>query len=352
VSILAYVGLPGSGKSYNVVAHQVIPALQDGRTVVTNIPLNMPAVLEMFPDADVRDFPVQLIAEQPELIEEKAPPGCVLIIDELWRLFPAGQTVRHVPEQFKSLLAEHRHRVDAKGRSMQIVFVTQDLAQIGAFARQLVEQTFLHTKLGALGMSGSFRVRIFHGVVTGSNPGKGSEIRMVLGKYRPEIYRLYKSHTMSQSGESGADEAAMDKRANIWRRPGIWVAAVICLIGGVWAVVALKGVFSSDSVLVSESLKTAGVERPQSPIGETERRSVSRPAVHLPGRVPLSCVKLIMEPSGRVQCSCRNESGQEELSGRECINHMQSTIGGYGGPDAKAANIAMLDAVRSGSTAF
>jgi zona occludens toxin len=34
-------GVPGSGKSYEAVAFHIIPALEDGRKVVTNLPLNL-----------------------------------------------------------------------------------------------------------------------------------------------------------------------------------------------------------------------------------------------------------------------------------------------------------------------
>jgi len=40
MSILAYTGLPGHGKSYGVVENVILPALRMKRVVYTNIPLN------------------------------------------------------------------------------------------------------------------------------------------------------------------------------------------------------------------------------------------------------------------------------------------------------------------------
>ncbi|KAA5727860.1 zonular occludens toxin domain-containing protein, partial [Klebsiella pneumoniae] len=37
MAIILYFGVPGSGKSYEVVNSRVIPALKEGRRVVTNI---------------------------------------------------------------------------------------------------------------------------------------------------------------------------------------------------------------------------------------------------------------------------------------------------------------------------
>ena len=44
MSITAYTGLPGSGKTYGVVQHVIVPALQAGRRVVTNIPMRADVV--------------------------------------------------------------------------------------------------------------------------------------------------------------------------------------------------------------------------------------------------------------------------------------------------------------------
>lgn len=346
MSILAYVGLPGSGKSYNVVAHQIIPALKDGRVVVTNIKLHMELVHEMFPLADVRDFPIEKVLAEPDLVEELAPAGCVLIIDELWRLFPAGLKVNNVPESFKSLLAEHRHRVDVQGRSMQIVYVTQDLAQIGHFARQLVEQTFLHTKLGHLGASGSFRVRVFHGPVTGPNPGKNSELRYFLGRYQPQIYRLYQSHTMSESATAGADESMVDKRGNIWRRPGIWIAAAICVIGAVWAVIALNGVFgkAEASPTVAGGLQKSGIVKLNTQ-SRIVSQSIDSPAQTMTLNVT-GCIQLVFSDA-RVQCECTTREGIRVKDEAACMTWMRTRIAGAGGSSAKAENISYLNSARS-----
>lgn len=238
MSIYAYVGMPGSGKSYDVVANQIIPALKQGRRVVTNIPLHMDVVRQLVPDAQVDELPLERIEVQPELIEEYAKPGVVLIIDECWRLWPSGLKTHQVPEAYKTLLAEHRHRVDADGNAMVIVLVTQDLAQLAAFARQLVEQTFYHTKLTHVGSAGTYRIDIYRGPVTGANPPSGSRVREILGRYDKSIFKLYKSHTMSEAGHAGANEKTMDARGNIWRRPMLWITAAACVAFLAWGIPA------------------------------------------------------------------------------------------------------------------
>lgn len=266
MSIHAYVGLPRSGKTYNAVANTIIPALRAGRIVVTNIPLHMDRILELFPLADVRPFPINEIAQEPGRIFDYVPHGCVLVMDEVWRLFPAGLKAHQVPTEFKQLLAEHGHMVDEHGNAMTITLVTQDLAQISAFARLLVEQTFLHTKLSHLGSDGSFRVRIFHGPVTGQNPPKSNEIRMILGRYDEKIYRLYKSHTMSKAGEDGANEKPMDTRGNVWKRPGILAAAVAAVAVTWWSLAALGDIFTPDREEVEPASRERSDRLPAQPL--------------------------------------------------------------------------------------
>lgn len=231
MSILAYVGLPGSGKSYGVVANQILPALKEHRVVVTNLPVKVALVREEIPGCDIRTFQTDQLASQPESIDELFPPGCVAVIDECWRLWPAGLKVDRIPEAYKSFLAEHRHRVDKKGRSTQIVLVTQDLAQIAAFSRQLVEQTFVHTKLGALGMRGRYKVGVYDGNVTGTTPPESKRVNQVLGRYNDKVWRYYESHTMSENANGGADETPLDARGNVWRRPMLWVGMLAALAG-------------------------------------------------------------------------------------------------------------------------
>lgn len=42
------VGRPGSGKDYEAVAYHVIPAIKEGRRVVTNLPLNLDHFVNVF----------------------------------------------------------------------------------------------------------------------------------------------------------------------------------------------------------------------------------------------------------------------------------------------------------------
>jgi hypothetical protein len=235
MSVVSYVGMPRHGKTYTAVKTVILPALRAGRTVVTNIPMKVDLVKAEIKTAqgatvDLRGFDIARALAEPDTILEDCPPGAVVVFDEVYKLFPAGLSVAKVPEAFKQILAEHGHRVDAHGDAMQIVFVCQDLAQISAFARQLVETTFRVSKLSSVGLDKRFRVDVFNGPVQGANPPVGARLREIFDKYDKSIYRYYISHTLSESGSEGANEAQIDRRSNLlwsWKTWAIPLALVL-----------------------------------------------------------------------------------------------------------------------------
>lgn len=255
MSIIAYCGLPGSGKSYSVVKHQILPALKLDRRVVTNVPLNMPEIRKLTESGEVIELPIERIQAEPHLIDEYATAGSVLVLDELWRLFPAGEKVNRVPESFRSLLAEHRHRVDASGRSMQIVFVTQSTNQIGAFARQLIEQTIITTKLTDVGLSGRYRVDVYRQAVAVERANPQNAIRQIQAQpYQAAIFKLYQSHTMGQSETvADVDESSMDRRGSFLRRPLFILGPIFIVVVLVTAFPFVWGLMTGSRSLVAEA---------------------------------------------------------------------------------------------------
>jgi zona occludens toxin len=218
MSITAYVGLPGSGKSYGVTEHVLLPALREQRRVVTNIPLNLSEIEREFPGANVA------VVSTDDICKEgwwaALVGGEVVILDEVWRLWPSGMKASQASDEHKSALAEHRHKVGSDGKAQQICLVTQDLAQLSSWVRLLVEETYRAVKLTAVGQEKRFRVDIYSGAVTGQAPPESRRIRQVFGEYKSEVYRFYQSHTKSLTGMAGI-ETKVDRRANLLRSPMI-----------------------------------------------------------------------------------------------------------------------------------
>lgn len=262
MTITAYTGLPGSGKSYGVFENVIVPALENKKPVWTNIPFNEDALLEKF-GVTPTAFTVDDITQNPHWFQTVFEPGAVLVLDECWRLWPAGLRANNVLMQHKSFLAEHRHMVGENGLSTEIVLVTQDLAQISSFARNLVENTFNVTKLSKVGLDKRFRVDVYFGPVTGATPPKAKREREIHGSFKPEIQALYKSHTMSKTGSAG-DESRTDNRFNILKG-GMFKSAVLSLVVGlplsvIFLVATWNKIFGGDQP-EPESVKAAQVQQ-------------------------------------------------------------------------------------------
>lgn len=245
MAIDAYVGLPGSGKSYSVVKFAILPSLKQGRQVITNIPLTDVAHAE-FPGM-IRQLPHDWY--QDEKLFETIPNGSVVVLDELWRRWPKGMQAAKVPFRDKEFLAEHRHLVDEEGNSTRIVLVTQDLDQISAFATMLVDTTYQSVKLSALGANKRFRVDIYQGAAKGQRPPKSRLLRSVFDRYEKSIHQYYQSATKSLTGLVG-DESRADKRATIWRSPLMLFTLASPIILGflVWQI----GKFFSNGMTFTE----------------------------------------------------------------------------------------------------
>lgn len=292
MALHGYFGLPRSGKSYGVVEHVVIPSLQEDRHVITNIPLEGSTLTSVF-GGQITQLPSDWY-EDPSFADS-IPKGAVLILDEVWRKWPAGQSVNKVPKSELALCKEHGHRVDARGKAMRIVLVTQDPSDLAAWTRKLIAVSFRMEKLEALGMGGRYRVDIYKGCPTGENPPKRLLVRQSTGTYKPEIYQYYRTATDADVGKVG-DETVSDKRGSIWRSK--WL--ILCLLVGVtFPIVGVWQVLAFFSPEPPEAELEPAMVNPAPSATELQQLAPSAPAPALvnplppavataPGQPPLS----------------------------------------------------------------
>lgn len=191
----------------------MVEAIKQGRDVYTNIPLHADVWLSELGAVPVV-FDSQDIIDNPKWFDDVLPAGAMLVLDECWRFWPAGLKANNVNSVHKEFLAMHGHKVNEAGTTTQIILVTQDLAQLSAFVRQLVDKTFRCTKLDAVGQDNRFRVDIYQGAVTGQNPPPSQRLREMFETYKSENFKFYKSASQSKAGDVG-NEKRVDDRANI-----------------------------------------------------------------------------------------------------------------------------------------
>ncbi|WP_332461759.1 zonular occludens toxin domain-containing protein [Pseudomonas aeruginosa] len=203
--------------------------MKQDRHVVTNIPLEVDMLL--------MDFGGTIEQLPEDCLNVKIWPTLrrpVLVLDDSGGAGPREKT-NDAPMADKKLLAEHRHRVDKKNRSMRVVMVTQDLDQLASWAVLLVETTYRMVKKSKT----MFRVDIYNGVAKGDSPPKSKLLRSTAGRFKPDVYRYYKSATQSETGGVG-DESKADTRGSFLRSWGFWGLVgliVVCLSVGIPGVV-------------------------------------------------------------------------------------------------------------------
>ncbi len=278
MAITAYVGSPGSGKSYSVVAHVILPAIKQSRVVVTNIPMNIDE-LDVSQRLLVKPLDIMQFSGDETYFRSLIIAGAVFVIDEAWKWLPSGLQANKIPEHFKAFLAEHRHMVDSDGRSTDICLVTQDLSQMASFPRQLIEKTYRTQKLLGLGTRSKFRVDIYEGPVTGASPPKIKLLsKSHLQTYSPDIYKYYRSHTLSDSATSGALEVSADSRGSVFGGLVFKVfipVAILLLILGIWGILRF----------FSPKPTTPAVEAPAKTVAASPKPPTESPK--LPEKPPL-----------------------------------------------------------------
>ena len=270
MSISAYVGLPRSGKSYSVVQNVIVPALKNGRVVYTNIPMNDDLLMNDF--GCIPNYFTMDDIKNNSFFFDELPSGIIFIIDECWELWPAGLKPANFDLQHKEFLTKHGHK-SANGFSTEIILVTQDLAQIATFVRNLVEVTYRTVKLTSVGVSTRYRVDIYEGCVTGPSPSKSKKMDSRQGKYKKNIYQYYTSQTQSD-GLHGS-EKSIDDRKNIFS--GNYFIYLFLIVGvcSVFSFFGLQSVYASYSGSELD-LETVSVDLVIDDVVEINKSNASR----------------------------------------------------------------------------
>lgn len=243
MAIQLFCGRPGSGKSYGVLENVILPAIQKKRPISTNIPLNLEVIEADYPGATslITQF---LNAEVNGQFLMSIPGGTIVIIDECWRFWPGGLKANELPQVDKEFFAEHRHKVGEGGLTQEIVLLTQTPAQIAKVIRDLIDSTALSIKNTGAGSEKTFTLQLFSGCIPSiDKPGEPNVSG--LGRYKPEIYKYYKSHTKTETGLPGMEIRA-DKRGSVWSHWYIKYVAPVVFVAAVFGAIHTYKFFSGQ----------------------------------------------------------------------------------------------------------
>lgn len=278
MSINAYTGLQGSGKSYEVTSSVIVPAIAAGRRVVTNIdgisqdkiheyliskgkanPGKLGAVVHVTNERilEAAFFPDE---EKPE-IDSVVKAGDLVAIDEAWRFWPAdGGKLSHEHMQFFRM---HRHYTHQEtGVACDVALMIQDISGLHRSVKNVVEFSFRTTKHKALGISKRYRIEVFEGY----KQLRTNAISRYQKEYDPVFFPLYKSYA-----SSNGMEAAIDGRINIFSRWWLFPLSFAVLLAFVWGCYTLYRFFSPSSH--SPQIKPSAIAAP----GQLLSPDVSKP---------------------------------------------------------------------------
>jgi zona occludens toxin len=274
--IIAFVGLPGAGKSYSAVERAILPALEEKRRIVTNLPLNLDIVCKEFfaGDIDLMRLTVQVV-DSDDLKKagffEDIAGGSLVVLDEVWRLWKSGTKTSSITEEHMSFVKEHRHRSDENGRSLDIVLVTQNLVDIATFLREMVETTVITRKLTAVGADTKFQRFYCQGAIKGFECSDGAILKDEFGSYDPKIYQYYKTHMNANTIIGGAlkvDEKRAVKGQTVfssWKFKAMAIFAFILIAGSIYS--GKKSVDAYEKkVKPPEPAKVVEPSKPSEPI--------------------------------------------------------------------------------------
>ncbi|WP_118802024.1 zonular occludens toxin family protein [Neisseria lactamica] len=180
-----FTGVPGSGKTLNVVS--MLAKRPDLK--------NRPLFIDGIPDLQIPHEPIPE-GESIQTWPKWAPTGAIIVVDECQRIFRPRPSGSKVPD-YVSELETHRHR------GLDFFFITQHPRLIDANLRSLIEH-HTHVSKTELGV----RRKLEWSTGGAKNPESRADVRDALKsvyKLDKSVYGLYKSaeeHTKIKTGRS------------------------------------------------------------------------------------------------------------------------------------------------------
>jgi zona occludens toxin len=251
---MCYSGLNGSGKSYGVVANVVIPSLEKGIAIATNLKFK-DALYERFPNAVIEIFESgDLINDNGPyveyLLQERFKKCSLFIFDEAQEYLGSNFTEKNFsPEAttFFNMLRHRKVKYEDCSRVSHAIYITPSADRIVKFVRGLIATTYLHKKLDAIGLSSMYRVDVYQGTVPVDTTKKALVTKN--GKYKADNFQYYYSQTLGDDTEGDFDdsfglEENVDGRKSLVK--GIFIRSTFGIFMLVFGFIFLYSKLTSD----------------------------------------------------------------------------------------------------------
>jgi zona occludens toxin len=251
--IIFHEGLPRSGKSYEAVVKHIIPAIENGRSVYSNInglyegAEKIASLINQTVEY-VQSYIHQLTDDEVYILQDVVPKDAMVALDEIQNYYPAGraklpkETIKYISEH-----AQHGHDIILMGQSFQ------DIAPIW---RRRTQRKIVFQKRTGIGKPDSYVWKAYEA----STPEKFTKISSGTGKYDSKYFGTYKSH---QDGTTNTTFAYEDERTNVLKQKSMLLGVPFYIGILLFAVYHLWGYFTSGPE--EPEIKTAHVEKPEPP---------------------------------------------------------------------------------------
>jgi zona occludens toxin (predicted ATPase) len=198
--IIGFAGTPGSGKTYEAVK-KITDNLMKGRVVYTNIDgMSDPECLEMIKCyCELSDL---ALTRQLHFLEEDqladfwmhVQPGCLIVLDEVQKVFSSREWQSTKNNQFASWASTHRHN------GFDVVLISQAVERIDSAVRSLLEWTYVFRKVNFFG--GAVQRKYLCYSYAGDDTS-GNALKKNVHTYNQIIFRCYKSYVSGDVKELG-----------------------------------------------------------------------------------------------------------------------------------------------------
>ena len=252
--IVFHEGLPGSGKSYEACAMHILPALDKGRRVVTNIEgINHAKFAELLhiPELDLKDRLICVFDHDIEIQKEnflrESGKDALIIIDEIQNLFPSER--QKLPPEWNRYVSEHRHD------GLDIVLMGQDRRDCHSMWRRRIQRVITFNKLSAVGQDNRYRWQCLEA----TRPEKYKAVTSGVRSYDSKYFGLYASHTQGTDNKN----VYSDDRANVLKNKNLKLVLFVIPVLIYFAVSTLYDFFNPDAPQIVKTEKLPEPEKGQ-----------------------------------------------------------------------------------------
>ena len=272
MSIKIHHGEPGSYKTSGAMSDDIIPILEKGRLIITNVRgFTRETVLENFPEYDETKINVQNIdTDDPKNRHLMArwfhwsPNGAFFLIDEAQMVFPKKWDKKYIdgldyeggeekaftdnrPHDWYTAWEKHRHY------NWDFILTTPNIKKIRVDIRECAAGGFYHRDMTAVGLKGFYK-ESYHPAVDSASAS--NIVSTVTKKVNPDVFKLYQSTATDEFLHTSSG-------IKIWKDPKLLLASLV-LVLALWY--ALSNFFGSNfnktSVSNDSETLVASVEIP------------------------------------------------------------------------------------------